>query len=58
MLNKTPAEMIKAKGRTICCEIHKLFNSIWNKVELFDEGKESIVVPIYKKDDKTVCSNS
>jgi len=50
--------MIKAKGRTICCEIHKLFNSIWNKVELFDEGKESIVVPIYKKDDKTVCSNS
>ena len=57
-MNKTPAEMIKAKGRTICCEIHKLINSIWNKVELFDEGKESIVVPIYKKDDKTVCSNS
>ena len=55
---KTPAEMIKAKGRTICCEIHKLINSIWNKVGLFDEGKESIVVPIYKKDDKTVCSNS
>jgi len=57
-LIKTPAEMIKAKGRTICCEIHKLINSIWNKVGLFDEGKESIVVPIYKKDDKTVCSNS
>jgi hypothetical protein len=27
------AELIKAGGRTICCENHKLVCSIWNKKE-------------------------
>jgi hypothetical protein len=31
--------------------------SIWNKEELPEEWKESIIVPIYKKGDKTDCSN-
>ena len=31
--------------------------SIWNKEELPDDWKESIIVPVYKKDDKTDCSN-
>jgi len=44
-------------GRTICCEIHKLIISIWNKEELPDEWKESIIAPIYKKGDKTDCNN-
>ena len=39
-------------------EIHKLINSIWNKEELPEEWKESITAPIYKKGDKTDCSNS
>ena len=56
--DQTPAELIKTRGRTICSEIHKLINSIWNKVELPDERKESITVPIYKKNDKTDCSNN
>ena len=30
---------------------------IWNKEELPEEWKESISVPIYKKGDKTDCSN-
>jgi hypothetical protein len=34
-------------------EIHKLVNSIWNKEELPEQWKESIIVPIYKKGDKT-----
>jgi hypothetical protein len=34
--DQMPAELIKAGGRTIRCEIHKLFISIWNK-ELPDE---------------------
>ena len=38
-------------------EINKLINSIWNKEELPEEWKESITVPIYKKWDKTECSN-
>jgi hypothetical protein len=51
------AELIKARGRTICSEIHKIINSIWNKEELPEPWKESIIVPIYKKGDKTDCSN-
>ena len=54
---KIPAEFIKAGGRTICYEIHKLFVSIWNKELLPEEWKELIIVPIYKKHDKTECSN-
>ena len=49
--------MIKAGGRTICCAVHKLIISIWNKEELPEEWKESIIVPIYKKWDKTDCNN-
>jgi hypothetical protein len=38
-------------------EIHKLIKLIWNKKELPHQWKESIVVPIHKKGDKTDCSN-
>jgi len=55
--DQIPAEMIKAGGRTIRHEIHKLIISIWNKEELPEEWKESIIVHIYKKGDKTDCSN-
>jgi hypothetical protein len=37
--------------------IHELINSVWNKEELPDQWKESIIVPIHKKDDKTDCNN-
>jgi hypothetical protein len=30
----TPAELIKAGGKTLCSEVHKLICSIWNKEEL------------------------
>jgi len=49
--------MIKAGGRTICYEVHKLIISIWNKEELPELWKESTIVPVYKKGDKTDCSN-
>jgi hypothetical protein len=52
-----PAELIKAGGRLIRSEIHKLITSVWNKEELPEEWKESVIVPIYKKGDKTDCSN-
>jgi hypothetical protein len=53
-----PAELIKAGGRTIRSEIHELINSAWNMEELPEEWKESIIVHISKKGDKTDCSNS
>jgi hypothetical protein len=36
--------------------VHKLICSIWNKEELPQQWKESIIVPIYKKGDKTDCN--
>jgi hypothetical protein len=36
----------------------KLIPCIWNKEELPQQWKESITVPIQKKDDKTDCNNS
>jgi hypothetical protein len=51
------AEMIQAGGETLHFEIHKLIKLIWNKEELPHQWKESIVVPIHKKGDKTECSS-
>ena len=56
-VDQIPAECIKAGGKKICCEIHKLTISLWIKEELPQKWKESISVPIYKKGDKTDCSN-
>ena len=49
--------VVKAGARTICLEIHKLITSIWKKEKLPAEWKESIIVPIHKKGDKTDCNN-
>ena len=54
--DQIPTELIKEGGRTIRYQIHKLIVSIWNKEELPEEWKESIV-PIYNKGDKTDCNN-
>jgi hypothetical protein len=56
-IDQIPAELITAGGRIIRSEIHKLIISIWNKEELPEECKESVIVSIYKKGDKTDCSN-
>ena len=47
-------ELFKAGGRTIRSEFHKRITSIWNKEELPEERKESIIVPMYKKGDKKI----
>jgi hypothetical protein len=56
-IDQIPAEVIKAGGWIIWSEIHKLIISIWHKEELPEEWKESVILPIYKKGDKTDCSN-
>ena len=56
-IDQIPAEPITEGGRTIRYEIHKLLNFLWNKEELPEEWKESIIVPICKKDNETDCSN-
>jgi hypothetical protein len=56
-IDQIPAEMIKAGGKKNHSEIHQLVNSIWNKEEMPEVWKESITVPMYKRGDKTDCSN-
>jgi hypothetical protein len=51
------AELIQAGGEMLLSAIHELINSTWNKEELPDQWKESIIVPIHKKGDKTGCNN-
>jgi hypothetical protein len=46
-------ELIQAGDETLLYEIYKLINSIWNKEELHDQWKESIIGPVHKKGDKT-----
>ena len=56
-IDQIKSESIKADRKTLRYEIHKLIISIWKKQELREEWKESIIVPIYRKGDKTDCSN-
>jgi hypothetical protein len=56
-IDQIPAKLSKAGVRTIRCAILKLIIAIWNKKELPEEWKESIIVHIHKKGDKTDCNN-
>jgi hypothetical protein len=49
-------ELIQAGGEILLSAIHKLIKSVWNKEELPDQWKESIIVPLHKKGDKTDCA--
>jgi len=42
-IDQISAELIKAGGRTIRCEIHKIIIFIWNKERFPEEWKESIL---------------
>ena len=56
-IHQIPAELFKEGGRTIRYQIHKLIVSSCNKENLPEEWKESSIVPIHKKGDKTDCNN-
>ena len=56
-VDQIPGKLIKVDGGTICLKIHKLITSIWKKEKLPEEWKESIIVSIYKKGDKTDFNN-
>jgi hypothetical protein len=56
-IDQIPAELIKAGGRTIHCEIREITNSVWNKEDVSEEWKESNIVPVYQKANNTDCGN-
>jgi hypothetical protein len=55
--DQMPAELIQAGGETLRSEVQKLINSIWNKEELPEQWRDSVILPVYKKGDKTDFSN-
>jgi hypothetical protein len=50
-------DVIKRNILILLCRWYDFFNSVWNKEELPDQWRESIIVPIHKKGDKTDCNN-
>jgi hypothetical protein len=52
-----PAELIQAGGEILRSKIHKVIKSNRTKEELSDQWKESIIIPVHKKGDRTYCSN-
>jgi len=56
-IDKIPAKLIYAVGRTIRSQIHKLLHSVWNKKELPEQWKQSVTLSVYRKGNKTDCSN-
>jgi hypothetical protein len=55
-IDQIPAELIKAGGRTFRSAIYKFIITIWNKEDLPEEWKESVIVPIHMKGDTTECN--
>jgi hypothetical protein len=55
--DQIPIELIKAGCETLYSEIGRLICCIWNKEELPQQWKESIIIRIHKNSDKTDCNN-
>jgi hypothetical protein len=55
--DQIPAELYQAGGETLLSVIQKLITSIWNKEEMPDQWKESIIVPTHKTSNKTDRNN-
>ena len=55
--DQIPAELIKRGGEPLLHKIHSLVCMIWEREAIPHQCKESIIVPILKKEDKTECSN-
>jgi hypothetical protein len=55
--DQIPVELVLMMCEPLHLEIHKLVNSIWNKEELPEKWKESVIMPIYRNGNETDCSN-
>jgi hypothetical protein len=56
-IDHIPAELIQACSGILCSETSNLIISFWNKKKWPDPLKKSIILPVYKKGDKTDCCN-
>jgi hypothetical protein len=55
--DQIPADLIQAGCEILLSVIYKLITSVWNMKELPDQWKDSIIIPVYKKGDKTDCNS-
>ena len=50
-------ELIKYGGDKLLNRIYELVRQIWEEERIFEEWKETIIVPVYKKVDRDRCEN-
>lgn len=55
--DKITGEMLKGAGIIGIHLLYRLFKKCWNEKVIPEEWKEGIIVPLYKKGDRRVCSN-
>jgi hypothetical protein len=53
-IDQIPEDLMKQK--VMHCVLSSTNFSLWNKEEMPEQWKESVIVPIYKKADKISCS--
>ena len=56
-VDNVTAEMIKAGGECTAKVMHRLCNKVLEEEQCPDDWGKAIIVPLHKKNDKTVCSN-
>jgi hypothetical protein len=49
--------LVQVGDDTLRSEIQKVINFNWSKTKLSCQWQESIIVPIYRKGDKSACNN-
>jgi hypothetical protein len=54
-VGQIPAQLVQARAEKLRSDIHEFVKLIWNKEEMPHQWKESIVVPIHKRGDKSAC---
>lgn len=55
--NGIPAEVVKYGGQKLQSKITKLIQKIWRDEEMPDKWKVSLLCPVHKKGDKSICSH-
>jgi hypothetical protein len=52
-----PAELFKYGGEELTNSMYTLIRSVWESEEIPEDWSLAVICQIYKKSDKTVCSN-
>lgn len=52
-----PVELLKCGRETLHKQLHKLVTRIWKEERIPTKWRDSKIIPIYKKGDKTKCYN-